>query len=84
MSKSCLLRKFLCCCGLKEGVQLIIYFQLLFMIVETIVAIIWTTRLVSPRVNQYNLKYPSRFLVFPWFSFSNQLLVSIYALYILA
>lgn len=54
MGKSCLLSKFLCCCGLKEGVQLIIYFQLLFMIVETIVAVVWTARLVSPRVNPYN------------------------------
>lgn len=54
------------------------------MVVETIVALVWTARLASPNLNQYNEEYPSRFLIFPWFSFSNQLLVSVYALYFLA
>ncbi len=79
----CLLRHFLCCCGLREGVALIAYFQILFTMVEAIVALVWTSRVAERDHNNYG-EYHPRFLVFPWFSFFNQLLVCVVALILLA
>ena len=54
------------------------------MVVETIIAGIWTSRLINPHLTHFDNRFPIGFLVFPWFSFFNQLLVAIFAIILLA